>query len=100
MTKKTYQKNAAQHQLHLSMLDALRNSTDGKFNSDMLYAEVRKRQIDPRLISYQSAGALIRSFAKAGYLALIPDEVHTSTRHGKNLVCVWKILAKNIPKTS
>lgn len=99
MTKKTKEKSAAQFELFQAMLDAIRNSTTGKLHADNLFTEVRKRNIDPRLVSYQSVGALFRSMAKAGFLALIKDEVHTSNRHSGNTLRVWKIV-KNAPPKS
>lgn len=64
----------------------------------MLFIEVTKRAIDPRLITSGDVGFLTKSFARAGYLQIINNEWHKSTRHGGNLLNVWKILPKDIPK--
>lgn len=99
MKKQTKEKSAAHFQLHLAMLDSLRNAPNGEWNSDILFIEVVKRAIDPRYVKTGDVANLTRSFAKAGYLQLINNKFHRSTRHGGNLVNCWKVLARNIPKT-
>lgn len=96
--KQTKQKQAIQYQLHLAMLDSLRNAPNGEWQADLLWQQICARGLDPRLIDRGTVAALTRSFAKAGYLQLINNKFHQSTRHGGNLVNVWKVLPKTIPK--
>lgn len=82
----------------LAFLEMLREAGAGnEVHADLYFNKIVAKAIDPR-VALPAAPSLFRSFAASGFIELVKGKAFVSGRHGKNVIRVWKVTDKPIPK--